>query len=321
MKLPVNRTWPLAAVALLTACGGSASVKDVPAPAANGPAADYPMVLGAPFTVDGTTYTPVDTMNFDTVGFASSGSDGGSSVSAAHRTLPLPSYVEVTSLSTGKTILVRVERRGPMFGSSIIELSPGAIAQIGFAGASNMPVRVRRVNPPEIERALLRTGQIAPPRMDTPKSLLAVLQRKLDLQMGIPAKPVLADTVPDGAASPAPVNNSQVQTQPVSQPVAMKPVSKPAGTKAEPPTKPPVSSPVKPATSRLVTGSWFVQIGTFASKANADAAAKKAGALVSASGKLWRVRMGPFGDADKARPALAKAKSAGYSDARIQRAD
>ena len=114
MRLPVNRTWPLAAAILLTACGGGASIKNVPQQAANGPAADYPVVLGDPFTVDGKTFTPVDSLNYDAVGLAVAGSDGGGAISAAHRTLPLPSYAEVTSLGTGRTILVRIERRGPM---------------------------------------------------------------------------------------------------------------------------------------------------------------------------------------------------------------
>ncbi len=302
MRLPVNRFWPLVAAVTLGACGGGASVRDVPPQAANGPAADYPVVVGVPFTVDGTTYTPVDRLNYDAVGLAASGADGGSPITAAHRTLPLPSYAEVTSLDTGRTILVRVERRGPMTGPYLIELSPGATAQLGLAGADRTAVRVRRVNPPEVERAQLRTGQPAPVRMDTPKSLLAVLQRKLDLQNGVPAKAPSVDlttTLP-------PAQNAAVTAAP-----AMAVVKATAATPA-----PQAAATIAPAPA----GNWFVQIGTFASKANADAAAKKAGAAVTAAGRLWRVRLGPFADADKAKPALAKVKAAGYSDAVIQRA-
>jgi rare lipoprotein A len=92
----------------------------------------------------------------------------------------LPSYAEVTDLKTGRTILVRVERRGPGDSQHAIELSPGAAAQLGIAAGSNEGVRVRRVNPPEQDRALLRSGNPAPERMATPKPLLDVLQRKLD---------------------------------------------------------------------------------------------------------------------------------------------
>jgi cell division protein FtsN len=62
-------------------------------------------------------------------------------------------------------------------------------------------------------------------------------------------------------------------------------------------------------------------VGAFASKANAEATAAKVGGRVSPSGRLWRVRMGPYGTPREAAAALAKAKGAGYSDARIQRAD
>ena len=64
MRLPVNRNLPLAALILLLAGGTTAFGKDRPAPLpANGPQSDYPIVLGQPFTVDGVTYTPADTLN------------------------------------------------------------------------------------------------------------------------------------------------------------------------------------------------------------------------------------------------------------------
>lgn len=314
MRLPVNRSLPLAALTLLAACGGGASVRDVPPAAANGPAADYPMVLGAPFMVDGVTYTPVDTMNYDAVGQAGIDSVGGGGISAAHRTLPLPSYAEVTSLTSGRTILVRVERRGPMAGAGLIDLSPGAAAQLGLAGTANPSVRVRRVNPPEAERLLLRSGQPVAPRMDTPKSLLAVLQRKLALQSGTAVPPL--EPVVEPTPTPSPIPSSKPSGKPpvVKPPVVKPPVVKPAVTKPEPKPEPAVAKPA-------AKGSTFVQVGAFSSKANAEAAARKIGGSVSQAGKLWRVRMGPYTDPDKAKPALAKARSAGYSDARIQHAN
>ncbi|HEX4848184.1 MAG TPA: SPOR domain-containing protein, partial [Novosphingobium sp.] len=90
----------------------------------------------------------------------------------------------------------------------------------------------------------------------------------------------------------------------------------PAATAAKPapaPAPKPAAAPAK--------GQFFVQVGAFSSKANADAAAKKAGGSVVQAGNVWRVRTGPFATETDARAALAKAKSAGYSDARIQRAD
>lgn len=315
MRLPVKHSLPLIALVLLAACGGSAGmgVADVPAAPANGPEADYPMVLGPSFTVDGVTYTPADRMNYDAVGHAALGLDGGSTVTAAHRTLPLPSYIEVTALDSGKTILVRVTRRGPMAGKAMLELSPGAAAQLGLTGSGNAPVRVRRVNPVEPDRAALRSGMAAPARMDTPKSLLTVLQRKLDQQEGV-VRPAATDPVPD--APPA-----SLPPKPEAKPVAAPKPRVEARPKITPRVSPTPDAKAGPAPAAPARGGFLVQVGAFSSKANADAAAKKSGGKAETTGKLWRVRMGPYASEADAKAALAKARTAGYSDARIQRAD
>ena len=85
------------------------------------------------------------------------------------------------------------------------------------------------------------------------------------------------------------------------------------------------SAPAKPVADMdeapVAAGTHLVQVGAYSVKANAAVVAQRLGGRLSAAGKLWRVRMGPFSSPDKAEAALAKAKSAGYSDARIQRAD
>ena len=264
---------------------------------ATGPAADYPIVLGEPYTIDGTLYTPADTMNSDMVGYASR--DGGAGVTIAHRTLPLPSYVEITSLSTGKTILARVERRGPLEGSQFVALSADAAALLEVG--DDAPVRVRRVNPVEKDRAELRAGRPAPDRMDTPKALVEVLRRKLpatgsaSLRGPVPAKPAADTTL--AVAGPAPAPQPAIAPQPVIGGVAM----------AEPAVAP--SSPVK--------GDFVIQAGTFASQDNANRAAKALGGHVTPAGKLFRVRTGPFTSRGQADAALAKVRAAGYSDARV----
>jgi rare lipoprotein A len=326
MRLPVEKLLPLAALTLLSACGGAnARPQAYAQPAANGPEADYPVVVGDPFVIDGVTYTPADRMNYDAVGYAGVGSDGGASVTAAHRTLPLPSYIEVTALDTGKTILVRVERRGPMLGSNLVELSPGAAAQLGVVGRANAPVRVRRMNPVEQDRSALRMGQPASARMDTPKSLLVVLQRKLDGQEGIvrPAPGTETPPAPAVAALPPKVlPKPKSKAKPAT--VVTKVPSLPTVAKTPPVAKAPAvvkTPPAVKAPAVAANGKFFVQVGAFSSKANADSSAKKVGGSANATGKLWRVRSGPFASEADAKAALAKVKSAGYSDARIQRAD
>lgn len=315
MRFRVEKSLPLAALTLLAACGGGGdrpqSLAQVPA---NGPASDYPMVLGPAFTVDGETFIPVDKMNYDAVGHAVVGMDGGTTVSAAHRTLPLPSYIEVTAIDSGKTIVVRVERRGPMSGKSLIELSPGAAAQLGVVGRSNAPVRVRRVNPAEPDRSALRSGMPASARMDTPKSLLAVLQRKLDQQEGVITREPGSEPEAAVAASLPPKPDAKGRAKPTAKP------KQPAATAAVA-VDAPTPAKTAPAQASGAKGKFHVQVGAFSNKANADSAARKSGGAAIAVGKLWRVRIGPFSSEGDAKAALAKARGAGYSDARIQHAD
>ncbi|MEQ1497109.1 MAG: SPOR domain-containing protein [Novosphingobium sp.] len=278
-----------------------------------GPAGDYPVVIGPAYSVGGVTYSPSDMMNYDVVGRAVLGDEGGASVTAAHHTLPLPSYIEVTELSTGKTILVRVERRGPMNSNSVIELSPGAAAQLGLVGRPQAAVRVRRVNPVEPDRAILRAGQAAPARMDTPKSLLTVLQRKLDLQEGV-TRPS-PEATPAPSPSPAPV----ISTKPKPKPVPVAP-PKPKPAPAPAPVVKPRPTPAPAPAPAAARGNFFVQVGAFSSQANAKSAAAKIGGSLIQSGNLWRVRMGPYATEAQAKAALAKARAAGYKDARIQSA-
>lgn len=135
---------------------------------------DTPVKIGKPYQVHGATYIPLDDPNYDETGVASwygpQGQHGttangekfdGRRVGAAHKTLPLPSYVEVTALANGRRILVRVNDRGPFVAGRIIDLSYGAAELLGIARAGTAKVRVRRVYPSENDRRLLRSGRPA----------------------------------------------------------------------------------------------------------------------------------------------------------------
>lgn len=315
----------IAATLVLAACGGAnAAVKPsfsgASEAAVRGPAGDYPMVLGEPFVVDGVTYTPADTLNYDSVGYAQVA--GGEGVSGAHRTLPLPSYVEVTSLETGRTILVRLTQRGPMTGGDLVSLSPRAWAQLGASAGGRGPVRVRRVNPPEAERALLRGGANAPARMDTPPGLLSALRRKLGIaavasQPVVDAAPV-AKTLPAAPADKLAVPAAKPVTTPEKPPVKTSPEKKIAPAKAAPAPvveKPALKAPAK--VEAVPAKGLFVQVGAYSTKARAEVAAKAVGGVASPAGKLWRVRVGPHKDRGQADAALAKVRAAGYADARV----
>ena len=341
MKSAASLIAVSAALALLASGGAYAREAQgksaVSGRAALGPAGDYPMVLGEPFVVDGVTYTPADTLNYDSVGFAHVGADGDG-VAGEHRTLPLPSYVEVTSLETGRTILVRLTRRGPVAGGDLVALSPAAWAQLGTPPDARLPVRVRRVNPPEAERALLRAGTQAPVRMDTPPGLLGALRRKLGIApvtVSVPAaKPevpqVLNQPVPPPKQTVKPVAEAKAVVKAATKPAVKPALPKAAAAKPEvkapvaaTPEKPPVSQAVpKPVgkadvTQKVQTAARYVQVGAYSSKDRAEKVAGAVGGSVSSAGKLWRVRIGPNKDRAETDAALAKARAAGYADAKV----
>ena len=79
-------------------------------------------------------------------------------MTAAHRELPLPSYVEVTNLDNGKRVVVRVNDRGPFVGGRVIDLSYAAAHRIGMVEKGVAPVRIRVVSPAEEARPMRVAG-------------------------------------------------------------------------------------------------------------------------------------------------------------------
>lgn len=155
------------------------------------PVSDTPVRIGKPYQVRGVTYVPAENPAYDELGYASwYGSESGNmtangerfranGISAAHRTLPLPTYVEVTALDSGRTILVRINDRGPFARGRIIDLSKGAAALLGVRTQGVAAVRVRRVEPPERDRAKLRDGKSAIARANVPEATLAMWRARL----------------------------------------------------------------------------------------------------------------------------------------------
>jgi rare lipoprotein A len=355
MRSPVEtfaRRFALALILLpaLAGCGSHDTLASASgagaAVVANGPAADYPMVIGDPYRIGASLYTPADVMNYDEVGYAAA--DVGVGITGSHHTLPLPSYVEVTSLTSGKTILVRLARRGPMNGDALIALSPAAFAQLGASAGE--PVRVRRVNPPEEERAALRAGRSAPARMDTPASLVAVLKRKLSGAGSVALTPKPAAPVTVAAVNlPASTASQRPPVKPVAATLAV-PASNHVSTGApplpplavrgrefgvarasvpvvvarleEPPSAPVAATPSpetppRPKALPAVQGAYIVQAAAMSTLERAQKVAGAIGGSISRSGRYFRVRTGPFGTRAQAEASLAKVRSAGYSDARI----
>ncbi|MCG2585481.1 septal ring lytic transglycosylase RlpA family protein [Massilia sp. TS11] len=85
-------------------------------------------------------------------------------MTAAHPLLPIPSYIRVTSLESGKTVVVRVNDRGPFHAERIIDLSYTAALKLGILGKGSHKVRIERILPDEIRRIVAaRSGGAKPP--------------------------------------------------------------------------------------------------------------------------------------------------------------
>jgi len=138
--------------------------------------------VGRPYSVNGRTYIPQENPNYRAEGTASwYGPDfhgrltaNGEvydmhAISAAHTTMPLPSYARVTNLNNGRSIVVRVNDRGPYVGDRVIDLSIGTAKALKFYGHGLARVRVEYLGRAPIDgsddrmlMATLREGSPAP---------------------------------------------------------------------------------------------------------------------------------------------------------------
>jgi len=152
---------------LLSACAKPAS--HVP------PATDRPQLpdgkdgirkTGNPYMIDGRWYTPMQfETDYDQTGVASwYGTDfhgkrtaNGEhydmhTLSAAHKTLPLPTLVRVTNLDNGRAVIVRVNDRGPFVKERLIDLSYAAARELGYDRQGTAHVRVQTLESPPVDK-------------------------------------------------------------------------------------------------------------------------------------------------------------------------
>ncbi len=254
--------------------------------------------IGKPYQVFGTWYYPADDREYDQRGVASWYGPGfhalntangetydQQGISAAHKTLPLPSYVEVENLDNGRRLTVRINDRGPFVDGRIIDLSQRSAQLLGVDRPGTARVRVRRVYPDAATIASLEpTGKPA-------------------------AVPVL---IAAARASAAP----NATAPPVAAPVAVTLVELPASSRQATAVAPPAT--LVPTTAR----SSFVQVAALSDPGRIAWLSGYLGSFGSvvteriASG-LTRIRLGPYESIDSANAALARVQAAGYTDARL----
>jgi rare lipoprotein A len=264
--------------------------------------------VGAPYQIGDTWYYPSEQPDYDETGVASwygptfyghSTANGerfdAEALTAAHRTLPMPVNVRVTNLDNGKSLIVRVNDRGPFAKGRIIDLSERAATLLGYKQQGTARVRVTFVS-----RADLKGG--FPSSEARPEIASAV-------QAAPTGRIVANDLEPiPGATTLPPAQPTQLPSPPVHT----------ADTAvATQPTGIVTTVPV-PAETHL-----YVQAGAFSSYPNAVRLQAKLGSgiqistIVQNGQKLYRLRLGPFDEVGDADRALARLSSLGSNDARI----
>lgn len=159
----------------------------------------YSTRANRPYTVFGNSYTPItDNRPYKQRGIGSwygkkfHGNKTSSGevydmykMTAAHPTLPIPSYSRVTNLHNGRQIIVRVNDRGPFHSDRIIDLSYSAALKLGYLGKGSGMLEVEHLLPQEIERIALARGA------NTSGSEMPVLapDKKVEQNTGYPPLP------------------------------------------------------------------------------------------------------------------------------------
>lgn len=263
--------------------------------------------IGQPYQIDGTWYYPAEDWNYNETGIASwygeqfhgrYTANGEvfdlNQLTAAHRTLPMPTVVRVTNLDNGRSIEVRVNDRGPYARGRIIDLSRRAAQLLGFEGQGTAKVRVQ---------------------IDVPASIQVA---SLAGRRGTEAE--LAAAAPAPQAAPV----QAVAAQPLAPPpgasvTANRPVPLPAAPPS-PPNVPPslaIAEAPLPETVRIVpvtpTG-IYIQAGAFVSIDRATqlkARLQKFGQVNVTSARvsglnMYRVRVGPVASVDQADALLSQ---------------
>ena len=182
--------------------------------------------VGQPYTVGGRMYFPQENARYRAEGTASWYGDDFhgrltangevfdmESIAAAHPTMPLPSYARVTNLANRRSIVVRVNDRGPYHGNRLIDVSRRAAEALGFHRNGTTQVRVEYIGPAPLEgsddrrlMATLREGSPAPS-----PSLVRVASTR-PFVPGADAPPVPAERPFDlGQTPPSPARQASAQ--------------------------------------------------------------------------------------------------------------
>jgi rare lipoprotein A len=323
-------------------------------------------MLGKPYEVGGIWYTPREEPGYNRVGRASwygelfhgrRTANGEiydmDRLSAASPTLPLPVYAQVTNLSNGRTIVVRVNDRGPYANDRILDLSRRSAEVLGFRGSGTALVRVKYLGRAPLSgddryeqkflasQGWMQVAAKAARKGKVPATNVATLPLENPENLKAPAQ--------SAAAAPAPQMPMRPTTQPAPAPLQQDAAASYGWTMVAPPKQAeafPFDAPLywqasprageqpevaatgslpDPAKQAPQRPGFLIQAGSFTARENADKARAALSAIapvelaeIEAGGDTYfRVRVGPFPDRSGAQAALSKITAAGYQGAKI----
>ena len=212
--------------------------------------------IGKPYMVGGRMYVPEENKDYRAEGLASwYGRDfhgrltangevfDMESISAAHPTLPMPSYVRVTNLANRKSLIVRVNDRGPYHMNREIDLSMRAAQLLGFHNDGVGRVRVEYVGPAPLEgsddRRLMATLRDGAPAQAPSAILVASAKPFLPRGADTPVPPERPfDLGLPGAEAAAPTRATQMTATPARTRMTAAPAALPGVAYADPPGTP-----------------------------------------------------------------------------------
>ncbi|GLR81026.1 hypothetical protein GCM10007856_37070 [Azospirillum oryzae] len=276
--------------------------------------------VGKPYQINGVWYYPKEDYSYDETGIASWYGPGfhekntangeiydQNELTAAHKTLPMPSLVRVTNLDNGRSIVVRVNDRGPYANGRIIDMSRRGAQLLGFDGPGTAKVRVQILA--EESRAIAAAA-----RQGTPAPMLAELD-------GPPPKAAprgrIEVTGPAGPVTTLAAARPAVVGAPIPPPSTI------AGSMSEGRFVP---APVVAQLPVKAHEAIYVQVGAFGSEENVAKARARLSTIGqrasvsqtrSAGMTLHRVRVGPLDNVERADSLLNQIIQAGLTEAKI----
>jgi len=277
--------------------------------------------VGNPYKIDGEWYYPAEDENYDQKGVASwygpnfHGKPTANGevfdqnlVTAAHPTLPMPIYARVTNLENGRSLVVRINDRGPFAADREIDLSRRSAELLGFIKQGTTQVRVQYLrraplegDVPNVQSVVAENGFTSPPPQQPSdrRNVIAAPTEAVQVASLTPTYPVSAAAGTLLPTDMAPIPDTPAATQP------------------SPTQSSNVAAPVLPGT--------YVQAGAFANQANAEALKIQLSDLgpvdvnpINVNGtELYRVRVGPLQDPQAANSMLQQITGRGHTNARV----